>query len=202
MYSELVSVTSSFFLYQAIKEPTRHNPSGTFSTIDLAFISSDTEFNTATTIPPLSTSDHLGIKLSIELKTCHVKAKSSSRRTVWLYSKADFNKARDMIYDTDWDQIFSNNSDIRGVPSNLNRGFLYNIIRARSALVSCPASLSNKAKGERESGNFRNFSCICERASLNFQTTNQIVERFINTANNSRISDIIVYESRASILLL
>ena len=59
-------------------------------------------------------------------------------------------------------------------------------------LVSCPASLSNKAKGERESGNFRNFSCICERASLNFQTTNQIVERFIKIANNSRISDIIV----------
>ena len=28
------------------------------------------------------------------------------------------------------------------------------------ALVSCPASLSNKAKRERESGNFRNFSCI------------------------------------------
>ena len=124
LYSKLVSVTSSFFLYEAIKEPTRHNPSGTSSTIDLAFISSDTELNTATTIPPLSTSDHLGIKLSIEFKTCHVKAKCSSRRTVWLYSKADFNKARDMIDDTDWDQIFSNNSDINHCWSLWRKRFL------------------------------------------------------------------------------
>jgi len=109
---KLVSVTSSFFLYQVIKEPTRHDPSGSSSTIDLAFISPHIEFNTAITIPPLSTSDHQGIKLSIDIKTCHAKAKSSSRRTIWLYSKADINKACDMIDDTDWDQIFSNNSDI------------------------------------------------------------------------------------------
>ena len=73
---------------------------------------------------------------------------------------------------------------------------------ARAASLVPSLSLSNKAKGERESGNFRNFSCICERASLNFQTTNQIVERFINTASNSRISDIIVCESRASTIIL
>ena len=124
MYSKLVSVTSSFFLYQVIKEPTRHVPSGSSSTIDLAFISPDTELNTATTIPPLSTSDHQGIKLSINLKTCHVKAKSSSRRTIWLYSKADINKACDMIDDTDWDQIFSNNSDINHCWSLWHKRFL------------------------------------------------------------------------------
>ena len=87
-------------------------PSGSSSTIELAFISPGTEFNTATTILPLSTSDHQGVKLSMNLKTCHVKAKSSSRRTIWLYTKADFNKACDMVDDTDWDQIISNNSDI------------------------------------------------------------------------------------------
>lgn len=112
LYSKLVSVISSFSLYQVIKEPTRYNPSGTSSTIDLAFISPDTALNTATTIPPLSTSDHQGIKLSIDLKTRHVNAKPLSRRTAWQNSKGDFNKANDMIDDTDWDQIFSNASDI------------------------------------------------------------------------------------------
>ena len=44
------------------------------------------------------------------------------------------------------------------------------------ALVSCPASLSNKAKGERESGNFGHISCICALSKLEFETTNQIVD--------------------------
>jgi len=35
LYSKLVSVTSTFFVYQVIKEPTRHVPSGSSSTIDL-----------------------------------------------------------------------------------------------------------------------------------------------------------------------
>ena len=40
------------------------------------------------------------------------------------------------------------------------RTYTYTCMRAPLRVVSCPASLSNKAKGERESGNFRNFSCI------------------------------------------
>ena len=44
-------------------------------------------------------------------------------------------------------------------------------------IVSCPASLSNKAKGERESGNFGHISCICALSKLEFETTNQIVDQ-------------------------
>ena len=44
-------------------------------------------------------------------------------------------------------------------------------------VVSCPASLSNKMKGESK---FRHFSCICARFSLEFETTNQIAEQHVN----------------------
>ena len=45
--------------------------------------------------------------------------------------------------------------------------------------LSLVPSLSSE-KGERESGKFRHISCICERVSSEFETTNQIAEKFIN----------------------
>ena len=65
---------------------------------------------------------------------------------------------------------------------------------ASSILVLCPASLSKKAKGERESGNFQHISCICARFSLGFETANQIAEHLIN------ISLFAIYTRTSSII--
>ena len=58
LYSQLFTITSSFSLYQTVKDFTHFNFNGNHSIIDLVFISSPFHLNSCYTIPPLSTSDH------------------------------------------------------------------------------------------------------------------------------------------------
>ena len=62
-----------------------------------------------TTVPSLSTSDHLGVSLTLTLKSFAVPVVKS--RSVWLYKDADFNRAYELIEETDWDTFLSEDVD-------------------------------------------------------------------------------------------
>ena len=112
LFSRLFSVTSSFALYQVVKSPTHYNPSGNHSTIDLAFVSSPFLLNFCTTIPPLSSSDHQGFILSFRSNAVAKRPSSSTSRTVWCYNQADFEQARELLEQTDWNSLCPIDSDM------------------------------------------------------------------------------------------
>ena len=63
-----------------------------------------------TTVPPLATSDHLGVSLVINWTS--PKLIKDPSRLVWIYNKGDFSKACEMINDLNWDNMFSDNVDL------------------------------------------------------------------------------------------
>ena len=112
LFSKLFSVTSSFLLYQVVKGFTHYNQSGNHSTIDLAFVSSPFLLNFCTTIPPLSSSDHQGFILSFHSNVAAKRPSSSTHRTVWCYNQADFDRACELLDQTDWNSLCPKDSDV------------------------------------------------------------------------------------------
>ena len=84
-------------------------PSGTPTLIDIAMLSDIDHLKSCTTVPSLSTSDHLGVSLTLTLKSYTASVVKS--RSVWLYKDADFNRACELIEETDWDSLLSENVD-------------------------------------------------------------------------------------------
>ena len=60
------------------------------------------------TIPPLANSDHLGLDVSIKWRNIRRPA-ATHKRVIWKYAQADFGKACEMIDDTDWDRLLTDN---------------------------------------------------------------------------------------------
>ena len=60
------------------------------------------------TIPALSNSDHVGLSVLFSAGTPPQRPKANSRR-IWRYSLANFELTCDMLDDTDWDGIFTDN---------------------------------------------------------------------------------------------
>ena len=79
--------------------------------IDLVLTSSPSQILNCSTIPPLCNSDHRGIHLTISCKPHHPHQPSQHRQTVWRYMHADFEKACEMISETDWDALASEDID-------------------------------------------------------------------------------------------
>ena len=90
-----------------MSEPTRTTQTSC-STIDLVLMSSPSYLNSCTTIPPLSNSDHHGLSVLFSAGTLPPSLKSNSRR-IWRYSLANFDLACEMLDNTDWDGIFTEN---------------------------------------------------------------------------------------------
>ena len=80
---------------------------GRTSLIDLVLTSSPSQILNCSTIPPLSNSDHRGIHLTISCRPHCPHQPSQHKRTVWRYMHADFEKACEMISETDWDALAS-----------------------------------------------------------------------------------------------
>lgn len=80
---------------------THFNPNGTSSLIDLVLLSVPSQLVNCNVIPPLGNSDHSGISVTLKWSRnpCRVKA---SKRTIWRYAHADFDKANRLIEATDW----------------------------------------------------------------------------------------------------
>ena len=85
------------------------SPNGNVSLIDLAMLSDIKHLLFCTTVPPLSTSDHLGVCLAIKWET-HTQRHIPKPRHVWLYNNADFSRACHMIDETDWNFHFVDGS--------------------------------------------------------------------------------------------
>ena len=58
--------------------------------------------NSCCTIPPLSTSDHKGLLVSLHNDGVIKRPLSNSLRTVWCYSQANFDLACDLLNESDW----------------------------------------------------------------------------------------------------
>ena len=86
------------------QEYTHINLSGNHTTIDLAFVSSLELLISCTTVPPLSSSDHLGFKLCFYI-TLPRHLLNCVSKTVWCYQEADFEKANNLLSQLQWDSL-------------------------------------------------------------------------------------------------
>ena len=102
----------SFSLSQIVPSYTHKSPTGSTSLIDLALLSdtSLSQLQNCTTIPPLASSDHLGVSFTINWKP-NSQPSNYHPRSVWVYKDADFTKANELILSTDWDSLLSEDVD-------------------------------------------------------------------------------------------
>ena len=106
----LDTIISSFSLVQVVADPTHTDSNGRSSLIDLALLSSPEKLSSCSVIPPLENSTynvHSGIHLKMRTRT--VRNKRLSRRTVWRYKHANFEKANRLIESLDMTSILDPN---------------------------------------------------------------------------------------------
>ena len=84
-------------------------------------LSNPEQLQQCSTIPPLSTSDHYGISLTLNLET--MAAKPCKSRMVWLYRQGDYEKACRMIEETVWSNILTGDN-ISKAAANWTERFL------------------------------------------------------------------------------
>ncbi len=105
-FSKLSNILSTFSLTQVVKDHTHIYRNSSHSLIDFVLMFNPASLSSCNIIPPLSNSDHLGIKVEVELKSTN-KPVRHCRRPIWRYSHADWGKAREMIEGFDWDTLLS-----------------------------------------------------------------------------------------------
>ena len=118
---KLQSFASSLDLTQVVSEPT-HFSSSSVSLIDLVYLSAPANLISCATIPSLANSDHLGLCVSIVAGSSKANPKRS-RRKIWRYSLANFERACERFNETDWDSLFAS-SDVNICWSNWKARFL------------------------------------------------------------------------------
>ena len=91
----IVQIVLYFYILRLVHSFTHVSPSGSSSTIDLAFVSDSSTVLLCDTVPPLSTSDHNGILLDLKLSGAR-KHCSGTTRLIWDYKHADSDKANVM----------------------------------------------------------------------------------------------------------
>ena len=105
-FSKLCNILSTFSLTQVVKDHTHIYRNSSHSLIDFVVMSNPSSLSSCNIIPPLSNSDHLGIKVKVDLKSIS-KPVRHRRRSIWRYSHADWGKARKIIVGFDWDTLLS-----------------------------------------------------------------------------------------------
>ena len=110
-FLELKSFADSYSLSQVISDPTHFSHAGTPSIIDLAFIPSTFTSNYLI-LPPLSSSDHNAILLSVFLPFSFFRPYKPSRRRIWLYNKADINAINTFLSSIPWNSVLTSDLDL------------------------------------------------------------------------------------------
>ena len=105
LFNNLQTLASSLCLSQIVSEPTRITQTSC-SIIDLVFMSSPSYLISCTTVPASSNSDHFGLSVLFSAGTLPQRSRPNSRR-IWRYLLANFELACDMLGNTDWDGIFT-----------------------------------------------------------------------------------------------
>ena len=101
----------SFSLVQVVPSFTHVSLNRTMSLIDLALLSDISCLQSCTTLPPLSSSDHLGVSLAIKWKVSK-KTSCPKLRCIWNYRSTDFSKACHLIQSTNWDSLLSDDVNL------------------------------------------------------------------------------------------
>ena len=99
-------------LSQVVTGHTHMSYNGHTSLIDLEFLSSPSCLRTCETIPPLGSSDHMGVLTTLFFQSPNWRNPSYPYRKVWCYDLADFNKARRLVSYINWNMIFCDNIDL------------------------------------------------------------------------------------------
>ena len=144
--------------------------------IDLVLTSAPSQMTCCDIISPLANPDNKGIKLNINWKG---KYKTSTyKRTIWRYAYADFNKANDIILETDWDTILWG-SDVEEAWSCCHKTFL-------SIMETCiPKRIipSNKSSLVKQTFNTSyEKKCLVKKAKLSKNPL--IILKYKNSRNN------------------
>lgn len=115
------TIASSLCLTQVVTEPTCLSSTSN-SLIDLVFVSASINVLSCTTIPALANSDHHGLCTSIAAGCSKAKPKRRQRK-VWRYSHANFERASELLVNTDWDSLFDS-GDVNVCWANWKSRFL------------------------------------------------------------------------------
>ena len=110
LLSNLCDLLDCFSLVQVVSEPTYTSPTGTTSLIDLVLISNSSMLSSCAVVPPLGTSDHKGVQLSLKWRTSNPRR--TKPRKVWRYNQADFESANSILSSVDWADLLSQLDDI------------------------------------------------------------------------------------------
>ena len=123
LYNKIVELMDSFVFSQVVTSPTHTSPNSEPSTIDLVFISNMHLFEFCNIIPQLANSDHFGLHVCIKHTSDTTQYTPTTRRKIWRYKHADFNRANDLLMDVDLESII-NPYDIQSTWSNWKKIFL------------------------------------------------------------------------------
>ena len=105
-------IFKSFFgLTQAVDQPTHIAYGSCHSLIDHVLVSNTCFLSLCQVLPPLSNSDHPGIKVVIKLRASQ-KPVVPPQRTIWRYSHANWSKARELINTCEWSDLASDDIDL------------------------------------------------------------------------------------------
>ena len=110
MYSHLIDLLCSFSLTQVVPSFTHESPRGSRTLIDLALLADVLNLLRCLTVPSLSLSDHLGVSIVLKCNSSRRSTPTTFRR-VWMYHNADFSQAPDIIRQTAWDSLLSDDLD-------------------------------------------------------------------------------------------
>jgi len=109
--STLTNFMTTFGLTQVVDSPTRIASSGTKSRIDLCFISNTDNLLSCVTNPPLSTSDHDSIIVTLKCEHQVLERRHPCKTTVWKYCDANLPRAKCLIQDISWSSLLSDDID-------------------------------------------------------------------------------------------
>ena len=110
LFSKLCNVSQLFNLTQVVNGFIHTSPLGNPALIGLAFISSPSQLLDCRVIPPIANSDHNGLMIMVNWKPSAPPPQSGQNtRIIFQYTHTDFNKARKLIHNTDWNTICTSN---------------------------------------------------------------------------------------------
>ena len=134
---------SFFGLTQVVDQPTHIVYGSCHSLIDHVLVSNTCFLSLCQVLPPLSNSDHLGIKVVMKLRASCQKPVVTPQRTIWRYSHANWSKACELINICEWPGLI--------LPQTLiyfgYNGIANFYILWKNLFQKCPFDLGNTCHG-------------------------------------------------------
>ena len=143
--SRLTNFCNSLMLTQVVAEPTHTSSAGNQTLLDLVFLSHPLLLKQCSVASPLSNSDHNCIHLTVSHHSTTAKPNKKSRRTIWRYQQADFNRANELLDDVSWEDLL--NGDVDEMWSHWEKEFMQvmrQCIPTTKLLVNSKAPWINK----------------------------------------------------------